>query len=547
MPPRAPSNPDLTADSDQELTAAPATMDKTVQEDSKVMMQPALAKNVTNTYHWEMNLYCAVAMGALYAITPVDARLFWHIVFGLLALDAARYYYLRGSLAGVPYTVPFVNLFAMLINPERFWAELGTIAMASADGLCANTMVGCQMIFCTDPQLCRKVMTNESEYGIYAHPNSIFLFDPKNLIYLKSDVHKKVRAVLTPALFSEDALDQYACAQEKICRRALEKHAMYCEETGQPFNAMVAFRSLGALASQESFLGPYLTDELRDELEQDILIFTMGFLSFPCPYFGGLRQALKAKFRIEGKIIKLVPKAREYILAGNKPRCLLERWSVSIMEAAKERGCKITEVHGCTDDDVSRCVLDFLFAAQDATNSGLVYCLDVMQTNPEIFEKCHQEVRRVCGAKGAIATKVREELEYVGKCANQLLHYKPPVPMVPHLCQKNNYLNGHLITKGTVVIPSITYMARSSGHALEFSPERSDPDTQFVKTVTFGAGQHKCPGRRYAESLLAVFLGVLAQDYTVERAGPRSGPDDFIFFPTLFPRDSTFIVKKRSA
>merc|ERR1712226_179396 len=99
------------------------------------------------------------------------------------------------------------------------------------------------------------------------------------------------------------------------------------------------------------------------------------------------------------------------------------------------------------------------------------------------------------------------------------------------------------IPKGTVVIPSITYMARSSGHSLEFLPDRSDQDTQFVKTVVFGAGQHKCPGRRYAESLLSVFLSVLAQEYEVERTGPRPGPDDFVFFPTLFPRDCNFILK----
>merc|ERR1712226_816463 len=105
--------------------------------------------------------------------------------------------------------------------------------------------------------------------------------------------------------------------------------------------------------------------------------------------------------------MKLVPKAREYIEAGKKPRCLLEHWAEAIQNAAKERGCKPTEVHGCTDDDVSRCVLDFLFAAQDATNSGLVYTLDLMQAYPDIFERCHSEVKQQCGAHGSIASKGR--------------------------------------------------------------------------------------------------------------------------------------------
>lgn len=547
MPPRVTSNPDLQLTDEipaVEEVAGPESM-KPEHPDAQTMMQPATAKLVHNTFHWELNFYCAIVLAAIYYLTSAENRLYLHIIFSLLALDAARYYYRRGNMAGVPYTIPFVNLIAMLVNPERFWAEMGAIAMASPDGLCANSMVCCQTIFCTDPKLCRKVFTTEEHYGIYAHPNAIWLFDPKNLIYLQGDVHKKVRAVLTPALFSDEALAQYSMAQEKVCREALSQLAEECERNGQAFDSMVAFRSLGAKSSQEAFLGPYLTDKMRKDLEEDILTFTMGFLSFPFPYAGGLRKALVAKFRIEKAIMALVPKSREYVMAGNEPRCLLERWSEAILSAAKERGCKPTEVFGCTDDDVSRCVLDFLFAAQDATNSGMVYALDVMQAYPDVFQRCHEEVTKQCGDSGSLTNHIRSGLPYIGKVANQMLHHKPPVPMVPHLCRKDDYLEGHFIPKGTVVIPSITYMARSTGHALEFLPEREDQDTQFVKTAVFGGGQHKCPGRRYAESLLTVFLSVLAQQYKVERVGPRSGPDDFVFYPTLFPRDSNFIIKAR--
>jgi cytochrome P450 len=60
-----------------------------------------------------------------------------------------------------------------------------------------------------------------------------------------------------------------------------------------------------------------------------------------------------------------------------------------------------------------------------------------------------------------------------------------------------------------------------------------------------GGGQHKCPGRRYAESLLVVFLAVLAQDYDWHRTGPRPTEDEFVYFPTIFPRDTEFVITKR--
>ena len=137
-------------------------------------------------------------------------------------------------------------------------------------------------------------------------------------------------------------------------------------------------------------------------------------------------------------------------------------------------------------------------------------------------------------------------MPYVNKVANQMLHHKPPVPMVPHLTKKDTTLAGHTIRKGTIAIPSIMYSARASGASIEFLPEREDADSLFVKTVTFGAGQHKCPGRRYAECLMNVFLAVLAAEYDFERTGPRPSADEFIYYPTLFPVDSKFIIKPRA-
>lgn len=551
--------------------------------DAETMMQPSLAKHVSCTYHWELNIYCALAIAILYYYCPGGGSsanyseeeeesqaqprsiLSWigTAVVAFVVCDAGRYYYFRGSMAGVPYTLPLVNLLAMLVNPQRFWAELGTIAMASADGMCANIMVCSPMVFITNPTVCKQVFTGEGDFQIYAHPNALWLFDPKNLIYLPKEAHKQVRAILTPALFSETALQQYAIAQERVVREALEKHAAECAQQvpPQPFDAMVAFRSLGAQSSQEAFLGPYLTSEMRESLEQDILVFTMGFLSFPFPYLGGLRRAIQAKERIEALVRDtIIPQARHYTLTEKQePRCLLEHWCQAIAQHAEERGLAVTAVPDCSDDDIARCLLDFLFAAQDATNSALTYGLDVLHAFPDVLQKCHEEVVQQCGVDGMLNMH-KNKLEYCSIVANQLLHYKPPVPMVPHLVKRNLTLGGYYMPKGTVVIPSITYSSRVSGQAKHFRPDPSlsssssngvaatttDLDTQFLKTFTFGAGQHKCPGRRYAESLLRVFVSVVAQQYMIERNGPRPGPDDFIFYPTLFPKDPNFVLKRRT-
>ena len=278
--------------------------------------------------------------------------------------------------------------------------------------------------------------------------------------------------------------------------------------------------------------------------------FTMGFLSFPIPFLGGLKTAIDAKNRIEATVRDIVPRARAYVQTGKPPRCLMERWSLAILEAAREQGLDDPQqVDCCTDDDLARTVLDFLFAAQDATNSGLVYTLDVLDEHRDVLQKMRDEVDAKVGEKKEVyqATRESDGLQYIAKVANELLHHKPPVPMIPHISKKATTLGGHNIGKGTVCIPNITYCARVTGTSTEFNPDREDKDTQFVKGITFGGGQHKCPGRRYAECLLNVFCAVVAQEYDFCRTGPRPGPNDFIYYPTVFPEDSKFLIKWREA
>jgi len=495
----------------------------------------------THTFHWELNLYSFGFLALVYYLMPESKRPIAHVIFALITIDACRYYYNKGNMAGVPYTLPMVYLIAMIVKPNRFWEEMASIAMTN-DGICTNQLVGNFLVFATDPKKCRQILTGEGTYGVYAHPNALWLFGPKNLIYLEQERHKKFRGILTPAMFSKDSLTQFAEIQERVVRSYMDKFA-----TGDNVhNLLLTFRSMAAASSQESFLGPYLDEEQREHLEEDILTFTLGFLCFPFPYFNsGLHKAIKAKKRIEKTIRDIVPKARAYIEAGNEPRCMMEHWSVSIINESKAQGVDPQELDCCRDEDMARTVLDFLFAAQDATNSALTYALDVLDAHRDVLKKMRKEVKSVC--RGGAVWDKKEQMPYTAKVANQLLHHKPPVPMIPYLSKKPSSLGGYRIPTGTITIPSITYSARANGTSLDFIPEREDDDHMFVKCLTFGGGQHKCPGRKYAESLLHVFLAVVAQEYDFERTGPRPETDDFIYFPTIFPRDSNFVIKKLAA
>ena len=543
MPPRAPAVASSPHPDDDLLDAAanaPEYYNPTPQK--KAVYSNNDPRPPLDHFMWELNLFSALAVALLVSVTPSSHLWIWKWFGTFVALDATHYYYQKGRMEAVPYTLPCAGLTAMIFNPNRFWSELAGRAMRKGDGLCGTTLFPFTfLVFCTCPDKCRTIMTGEGIYGVYAHPNAKWLFGEKNLIYLQTEPHKKFRAILTPALFSHDALALFAKAQETVVRRFLTQ---YCA-SGTSIDAMVRFRTMAAASSQESFLGPYLTDDIRAHLEKDILTFTMGFLHFPVPFLGGLRRAIQAKDRIEHTVKRMIPLSREYMsVPGNQPRCMLDYWSQALLQAAREQNCAPQDVLDCCqDDDMARTVLDFLFAAQDATNSALTSALDVLDAHRDVLAQMRSEVDSL-GPKAGIATH-KDRLEYVSKVANQLLHHRPPVPMIPHITKCATTLGGHRLGKNVVAIPSITYSARTSGQSLEFDPLRPDPDSQFVKCVTFGGGQHKCPGRRYAESLLVVFLAILAQEYDWHRIGPRPTEDDFVYFPTIFPGDTHFVLTSR--
>lgn len=546
MPP-CPAQPSVETTDDFDPAVVKASDDSFQKEMKEAHNAPRNTGAFANTFHWELNFYSATFLVFMYLFLSDSYRTYMKFLLALIAVDAARYYHMKGSMPGVPYTLPFVTVLAMLVQPERFWAEMASIAMASPDGLCTNQLVGKFVVFATDPKTCRRILTEPETYQVYAHPNAKWLFGEKNLIYIDKDPHKAVRKILTPALFSSEALEYYAQCQENVIRKFMQKFAKECETTGKPMDLRVAFRSMAAAASQESFLGPYLDDNLRANLEEDLLEFTMGFLSLPIPFAFGLKKAIDAKHRIEEVVQAMVPKAKKWVLAGNEPRCMLERWMFSIIETAKEQGAEPHELFGCSDDDIGRTCLDFLFAAQDATNSALTYTADVVTAHPEVLANIAKEVEENLGLDAKdVWTKLFAETDniaYTQRVANQMLHHKPPVPMIPHMALKSSHFGSHFIPKGTMTIPSLFYSARVSGASVEFLPDRADQDTQFVKCMTFGGGQHKCPGRRYAETQLTVFLALVSNNYRFERIGDRPHQDDFIYFPTLFPNRNDYYVK----
>lgn len=84
--------------------------------------------------------------------------------------------------------------------------------------------------------------------------------------------------------------------------------------------------------------------------------------------------------------------------------------------------------------------------------------MSLLAARPDVMDKMCDEFESllVKGAKGA-RSKIRDAgalLYTCNKVTNQLMHCKPPVPMIAHLSKKPSYLGGHYIGKGAILVPS---------------------------------------------------------------------------------------------
>eukprot|EP00040_Diaphanoeca_grandis_P028306 m.163734 g.163734 ORF g.163734 m.163734 type:complete len:485 (-) comp31302_c0_seq1:142-1596(-) len=472
----------------------------------------------------------------------------------LIVYDYFGYLGAKGKLSGASYLrcglLGIYPLFDIVLHPVEFWQRQTDY---NRNGISTNWIMGHVMYYVTNSKISKHIFTNVNDFILYAHPNSKFLFGAENLIYMDPDVHKSFRVLILPGVYGPTALKDYLGYQIRVVRKHLARLAdgtspeigrgkindgvgMTDIRAGE-FEARLAFRLMNADASQESFCGPYLTQSVKDQLSEDILTFTMGFLCFPLPLpFTGLGKAIAARERIRQLLMPIAQTAKDYVKNGGTPRCVMDYWAKELI--SNPRGFDVDNA------DMASTVLDFLFASQDATTSAAVWALDILEERPEIVKKIREELAEKSKGKGSFEDYF-QECSYLHSVAYEVLRYRPPVPMVPHMAKKTVTLeDGTVIAKGQLIIPSIVDSAANEEGADTFAPGGKYKDETFRTVLVFGQGPHMCPGRKYAWQLLATFIAISCSEFEFKRR-KTSKSSNTVFFPTLFPEDNLYSFTAR--
>ncbi|ESQ52048.1 hypothetical protein EUTSA_v10016552mg [Eutrema salsugineum] len=467
-----------------------------------------------------------------------------------LLLEQLTYLRKKGNLPGPLFVLPIIgNAVSVVSDPTSFWYKQSSMA-GTSPGLSANYLIGKFIVYIRDTELSHQIFSNvrPDAFHFVGHPFGKKLFGDHNFIYMFGDDHKSVRRQIAPN-FTPKALSTYSALMQLIILR----HLRLWEETfsGRPVSLRNLVRDLNLETSQTVFVGPYLDEEARNRFRADYNTFNLGTMTLPIDFPGfAFHEARLAVKRLASILAVCAGKSKARMAAGEDPTCLIDFWMQPIV-AEIESG-NPAPPHS-RDEEIGGFLFDFLFAAQDASTSSLLWAVAMLDSEPEVLNRVREEVGRIWSPESDALITVDQlaEMEYTRSVAREVVRFRPPATMVPHVAAIDYPLTKwYTIPKGTIVFPSV-FDSSFQGFT---EPDRFDPD-RFSETrkedevfkrnfLAFGWGPHQCVGQRYALNHLVLFIAMFSSLMDFKRLR-SDGCDEIVYCPTISPKDGCTVFLSR--
>ncbi|KAL5716325.1 sterol 22-desaturase [Ranunculus cassubicifolius] len=470
------------------------------------------------------------------------------LVLLILFLEQTTYLKKKRFLPGPNLVLPFLgSVISLIKNPTDFWDTQAILAKSSNTGFSANYIIGKFIVFIQNTELSHKVFSNvrPDAFHLIGHPFGKKLFGEHNLIYMTGQEHKDLRRQIAPN-FTPKALSTYISLQQSIILRHLKAWEKLSSGKSSPIELRLLCRDMNLDTSQTVFVGPYLDSESREGFNRDYNLFNVGLMNLPIDLPGfGFRKARLAVSRLIDVLGMCARDSKSAMKSGKEPDCLIDFWMQEFVSNP--------DIPQSSNIEMGSYLFDFLFAAQDASTSSLLWGVTLLDNHPAVLEKIRQEVSRIWSpeSNSLISAEQLREMKYTEAVAREIIRYRPPATLVPHIAGVDFPLTEtYTIPKGTIVFPSV-FESSFQGFT---DPDRFDPerfsderkeDRLFKRNfLAFGAGAHQCVGQRYALNHLVLFLAMFTSllDFRREKS---DGCDDIIYVPTICPKDNCRVYLSR--
>eukprot|EP00898_Chlorokybus_atmophyticus_P000389 jgi/Chlat1/1350/Chrsp119S01762 len=485
----------------------------------------------------------------------------WWWVAGVVALLAVAdqlLYRKRRAMVGAAEQAsvcPFIGTMVESMYPKFD----GYLKMWSAGPLSCTSVLGKFIVIAGNTALSRKIFSTPGYAKLTTIPAMKQLMTPESFIFQYGFKHQRVRYRLNP-LFSKSGLASYLDKQEEIMQGFIDSWLAECKEQG-PVEFQNRCRTLNMATSVGVFVGPYLKPGELEQISQAYYNMTdaLQLVNFPLALPGtklwkgvqGRKLIMRVFTRCIGSAIEAMSQP------GAQPRCMADRVVLgpggplydpsqdeNKQEEEKEDKKDKEEVR-FTNEEMGNFLMVFIFASQDASTSSLVWTMTLLSQYPEVKEKIAAEHQRLRPNGEPFTYDLVEQMNYTRQVVKEVLRFRPPVTMVPHMAAKDWEIQpGSVIPKDTLIIGSIWPSHFEEGGFKDpykfdpdrFGPERDEGTTCAKYWMTFGVGPHACLGYQYAINQLILFAAMLCAQCDIKRV--RTPVSDKIkVFCTIYPGD----------
>ncbi|KAE8689483.1 CYP710A2 protein [Hibiscus syriacus] len=210
------------------------------------------------------------------------------------------------------------------------------------------------------------------------------------MIYLSGQDYKDLRSHIAPN-FTPKALSTYTSLQQLIILKHLESwERLSAPAQAESISLRNLVRDMNLETSQTVFVGRYLSSEARERFRVDYNVFKAGLLTIPFDMPGfAFRKAKLCCQRMVKMLIDCAAQSKSRMLEGDEPCCLIDFWMQGLVRVNAES--KTAPPHS-TEEEIGSYLFDFLFAAQDASTSALLWAVTLLDSHPDVLRKVREEV-----------------------------------------------------------------------------------------------------------------------------------------------------------
>ncbi|RPD67493.1 cytochrome P450 [Lentinus tigrinus ALCF2SS1-7] len=214
------------------------------------------------------------------------------------------------------------------------------------------------------------------------------------------------------------------------------------------------------------------------------------------------------------------------VAKGESPTCFV----ASLIETEQR--------HGLTKKEAAWLAGIMFSAGAETTSASMMNFVLAMLLFPDAMRKAQAELDAVVGRDRLPSFEDRKDLPYIRALVKEVLRWRPVGPLaVPRRVTEDDWYEGYLIPKGTMVIPNVWGMNHDPEIFPDpeaFRPERflddetgtmdvAPPDTHGMGHVTFGFGRRICVGLNFANQALFINFAAILWAMDISKAVDATG------------------------